>query len=253
MISIKSDYEIELLRKAGHIVYLTHKELEKHIKPGITTLELDNIASKFISSLGATASFKDYDGYPKSICTSINDEVVHGIPSKRKLKNGDIISIDIGACYKGYHGDSAWTYKVGSISKEKEYLMEHTKNALFEGLKQVKPGNHIQDIGRAIEKYANIHHLGIVRELVGHGVGTDVHEDPEVPNYDTGHKGPVLKKGMVIAVEPMLNLGEDDVLMLDDDWTIITADSSPSAHFEHTVVVTEEGYEILTGKGDNLE
>lgn len=253
MISIKSDYEIELLRKAGHIVYLTHKELEKHIKPGITTLELDNIASKFIGSLGATASFKDYDGYPKSICTSINDEVVHGIPSKRKLKNGDIISIDIGACYKGYHGDSAWTYKVGSISKEKEYLMEHTKNALFEGLKQVKPGNHIQDIGRAIEKYANIHHLGIVRELVGHGVGTDVHEDPEVPNYDTGHKGPVLKKGMVIAVEPMLNLGEDDVLMLDDDWTIITADSSPSAHFEHTVVVTEEGYEILTGKGDNLE
>lgn len=253
MINIKSDYEIELLRKAGHIVYLTHKELEKHVKPGITTLELDNIASKFISSLGATASFKDYDGYPKSICTSINDEVVHGIPSKRKLKNGDIISIDIGACYKGYHGDSAWTYKVGSISKEKEYLMEHTKNALFEGLKQIKPGNHIQDIGRAIEKYANIHHLGIVRELVGHGVGTDVHEDPEVPNYDTGHKGPVLKKGMVIAVEPMLNLGEDDVLMLDDDWTIITADSSPSAHFEHTVVVTEEGYEILTGKGDNLE
>ena len=253
MISIKSDYEIELLRKAGHIVYLTHKELEKHIKPGITTLELDNIASKFIGSLGATASFKDYDGYPKSICTSINDEVVHGIPSKRKLKNGDIISIDIGACYKGYHGDSAWTYKVGSISKEKEYLMEHTKNALFEGLKQIKPGNHIQDIGIAIEKYANIHHLGIVRELVGHGVGTDVHEDPEVPNYDTGHKGPVLKKGMVIAVEPMLNLGEDDVLMLDDDWTIITADSSPSAHFEHTVVVTEEGYEILTGKGDNLE
>ena len=253
MISIKSDYEIELLRKAGHIVYLTHKELEKHIKPGITTLELDNIASKFIESLEATASFKDYDGYPKSICTSINDEVVHGIPSKRKLKNGDIISIDIGACYKGYHGDSAWTYKVGSISKEKEYLMEHTKNALFEGLKQIKPGNHIQDIGLAIEKYANIHHLGIVRELVGHGVGTDVHEDPEVPNYDTGHKGPVLKKGMVIAVEPMLNLGEDDVLMLDDDWTIITADSSPSAHFEHTVVVTEEGYEILTGKGDNLE
>lgn len=253
MINIKSDYEIELLRKAGHIVYLTHKELEKHIKPGITTLELDNIASKFIGSLGATASFKDYDGYPKSICTSINDEVVHGIPSKRKLKNGDIISIDIGACYKGYHGDSAWTYKVGSISKEKEYLMEHTKNALFEGLKQIKPGNHIQDIGIAIEKYANIHHLGIVRELVGHGVGTDVHEDPEVPNYDTGHKGPVLKKGMVIAVEPMLNLGEDDVLMLDDDWTIITADSSPSAHFEHTVVVTEEGYEILTGKGDNLE
>lgn len=253
MISIKSDYEIELLRKAGHIVYLTHKELEKHIKPGITTLELDNIASKFIESLGAIASFKDYDGYPKSICTSINDEVVHGIPSQRKLKNGDIISIDIGACYKGYHGDSAWTYKVGSISKEKEYLMEHTKNALFEGLKQIKPGNHIQDIGLAIEKYANIHHLGIVRELVGHGVGTDVHEDPEVPNYDTGHKGPVLKKGMVIAVEPMLNLGEDDVLMLDDDWTIITADSSPSAHFEHTVVVTEEGYEILTGKGDNLE
>ena len=246
MINIKSDYEIELLRKAGHIVYLTHKELEKHIKPGITTLELDNIASKFIESLGATASFKDYDGYPKSICTSINDEVVHGIPSQRKLKNGDIISIDIGACYKGYHGDSAWTYKVGSISKEKEYLMEHTKNALFEGLKQIKPGNHIQDIGLAIEKYANIHHLGIVRELVGHGVGTDVHEEPDVPNFGKAGTGIVLKEGMVIAVEPMLNIGTPKVAILDDDWTIVTRDSMPSAHFEHTVVVTKDGYEILT-------
>ena len=252
MISIKSDREIELMRIAGKYLSDTFKYIEKYIETGVTTKRLDTLIHDYILSIGCVPSCLGYEGYPATACISINDEVVHGIPSKRKLKNGDIISIDIGACYKGYHGDSAWTYKVGNISKEKEYLMEHTKNALFEGLKQVKPGNHIQDIGKAIENYANLHHLGIVRELVGHGVGTDIHEEPEVPNYDTGHIGPVLKKGMVIAVEPMLNLGKDDVLMLDDDWTIITADSSPSAHFEHTVVVREEGYEILTGKGDNI-
>lgn len=249
MITIKSEREIELLREAGRLTYLTHKEVEKYIKPGITTKELDKIAEKFILSKGCTPSFKNYNGFPASICTSVNDEVVHGIPSNRKLKEGDIISVDIGVCYKGYHGDSAWTYPVGKISEEKQYLLEHTKKSLFEGLKEVKPGNKLGDICSAIGFYASKHNLGIVRELVGHGVGTNIHEDPEIPNYGTPNTGPVLKEGMVFAIEPMLNLGGDDVVMLDDDWTIVTEDYSPSAHFEHTVVVTSTGYEILT-RGD---
>ena len=246
MISIKSEREISLMKKAGNIVYKTHKYLEPYIKPGITTKELDKLAYDFIISQDATPSFLNYEGYPASICTSINEEVVHGIPSKRKLKNGDIIGIDIGACYKGYHGDSAWSYQVGSVSREKAYLLEHTEKALYEGLKQVKPGNRIGDISNAIETYAHNHKLGVVRELVGHGVGSHLHEDPEVPNFGKKGTGPVLKEGMVIAVEPMLNLGTADVAILDDDWTIVTMDEMPSAHFEHTVLVTKDGYEILT-------
>lgn len=247
MISIKSDYEIELLRCAGHIVYLTHKYLEDYIKPGITTKELDRLAEEFIISKGATPSFKGYNGFPGSICTSVNEEVVHGIPSNRVLHEGDIIGIDIGACYKGYHGDSAWSYAVGEISNKKKYLLEHTEKALYKGLEQIKPGARIGDISNAIETYANNHKLGVVRELVGHGVGSNIHEDPEVPNYGKKNTGPILKEGMVIAVEPMLNLGTRKVFMLDDDWTIITGDNKPSAHFEHTVVVTKDGYQILTG------
>lgn len=246
MINIKTSREIELLKIAGSIVGETHKYLIPYIKPGITTRELDALANKFIISKHATPSFKNYDGYPASICTSINEEVVHGIPSNRKLKEGDIISIDIGACYKGYHGDSAWTYKVGKVSKEKEYLMKHTEIALFEGLNTIKAGSRIGDIGNAIENYANEYKLGIVKELVGHGVGSDLHEMPDVPNYGRKGTGPILKEGMVIAVEPMLNLGTSDIYILDDDWTIITADNQPSAHYEHTVVVTKDGYEILT-------
>ena len=252
MINIKSDYEISLMRKAGNIVYRTHKYLEQYIKPGITTKELDKLAYDFIISQDATPSFLNYNGFPGSICTSVNDEVVHGIPSNRKLKNGDIIGIDIGANYKGYHGDSAWSYKVGSVSKEKEYLLEHTEKALFEGLKQVKPGNRIGDISNAIETYANAHNLGVVRELVGHGVGSNLHEEPDVPNYGKKGTGPLLKEGMTIAIEPMLNLGTHKIYILDDDWTIITRDGSPSAHFEHSVVVTKDGYRILTGD-DNFE
>ena len=252
MINIKSDYEISLMRKAGNIVYRTHKYLEPYIKPGITTKELDKLAYDFIISQDATPSFLNYNGFPGSICTSVNDEVVHGIPSNRKLKNGDIIGIDIGANYKGYHGDSAWSYKVGSVSKEKEYLLEHTEKALFEGLKQVEPGNRIGDISNAIETYANAHNLGVVRELVGHGVGSNLHEEPDVPNYGKKGTGPLLKEGMTIAIEPMLNLGTHKIYILDDDWTIITRDGSPSAHFEHSVVVTKDGYRILTGD-DNFE
>ena len=247
MISIKSEREIELLRIAGNIVHETRMYLIPFIKEGITTKELDTLAEEFIRSKGATPSFKGYDDYPASICTSINEEVVHGIPSKRKLRNGDIISIDIGACYKGYHGDSAWTFTVGEVSPKKKYLMEHTKASLFEGLKQIKPGNHIGDIGHAIQEYAEAHNLGVVRELVGHGVGTSVHEDPDVPNYGKAGTGSVLKEGMVLAIEPMITLGKRYVEILDDDWTIVTEDNSPAAHYEHTVVVTKDGVEILTG------
>lgn len=247
MITIKTEREIELLKIAGNIVYKTHKYLIPFIKEGITTLELDKLAEDFIRSQGATPSWHQ-ENFPGTICASINNQVVHGIPGDTKLKNGDIISIDIGACYKGYHGDSAWTYPVGEIDDEKKYLLEHTKESLFKGLEQIKPGNRVGDISHAIEEYATEHNLGVVKELVGHGVGTSVHEDPDVPNYGSAHSGPILKEGMVIAVEPMLNLGSADIYMLDDDWTIETDDGRPSAHFEHTVAVTKDGYQILTGE-----
>lgn len=248
MITIKSEREIALLRQAGNIVYQTHQYLKPYIKEGITTLELDHLAEEFIRSCDATPSFKGYNGFPGSICTSINDEVVHGIPDKRKLKNGDIISIDIGACYKGYHGDSAWTYPVGEVDEEKRYLMEHTEKALYQGLEVIKPGARIGDIGHAVETYAEKHNLGVVLELCGHGVGTKLHEAPDVPNYGVRGSGHKLKEGMVIAVEPMLNIGSPDIYMLENDWTIVTEDSRPSAHYEHTVVVTHDGYQILTGE-----
>ena len=248
MITIKSEREIELLKIAGNIVYQTHQYLKPFIKEGITTKELDKLAEDFIRSKDATPSFKGYEGFPSTLCTSINSEVVHGFPSDRKLKNGDIISIDIGACYKGYHGDSAWTYTVGEVDEKTKQLLEDTEKSLFVGLEQVKPGNRIGDIGYAIEQYARKHNLGVVRELCGHGVGTSVHEDPEVPNYGIPNTGPRLKEGMVIAVEPMLTLGSPKVFLHDNDWTVDTQDGSLSAHFEHTVVVTKDGYQILTGE-----
>ena len=246
MISIKTPREIELMKIAGEITGSTHNYLKQFIKPGVTTKELDQLAYDYIISRNATPSFKNYNGYPASICTSINEEVVHGIPGNRKLQTGDIISIDIGACYKGYHGDSAWTYPVGKISKEKEYLLKHTEEALLEGLSVIKEGARIGDIGHAVETSAQRHNLGVVKELVGHGVGKDLHEMPDVPNYGKENTGPILKAGMVIAVEPMLNFGTADIYLLDDDWTVITADDQPSAHFEHTVLITKDGYEILT-------
>ena len=199
MISIKSDHEIELLRIAGRIVYQTHQYLKPFIKEGITTLELDKLAEDFIRSQGATPSCKGYHGFPATLCTSINDEVVHGIPSKRKLKNGDIITLDICACYKGYHGDSAWTYKVGEVSKEVSDLMDETHEALFAGLSMVKPGNRIGDISNAVETVANKYHLGVVRELCGHGVGHELHEDPDIPNFGPPGRGPLIKEGMVFV------------------------------------------------------
>lgn len=247
MITIKSEREIELMKHAGYINYLTHKEVAKNIKPGISTKALNDIAHKFIVSNGCTPSFLNYEGYPASICISINDEVVHGIPSKRKIKDGDVVSIDIGVEYKGYHSDSANTYIVGKVSKEIEDLVNNTQKSLYEGLSVIKDGVKISDIGRKIENFAKINNLGVVRELVGHGVGTNIHEEPDVPNYYT-HDNTRLKSGMVIAVEPMLNLGTRHIYMEDDDWTIKTEDGLPSAHFEHTVLVTKDGYVILTGE-----
>ena len=236
------------MRKAGDIVYKTHMYLKDFIKPGITTKELNDLADDFIiNKCKSYPSFKGLYGFPGTICISVNEEVVHGIPSARKLKEGDLVKLDIGASYNGYHGDSAYTYPVGKVTSEEELLLRETKNALFKGIEQVKPGNRIGDISHAIEEHAKKYNLAIVEELCGHGIGNKVHEDPNVLNYGNPHEGPILKEGMVIAIEPMLNLGTKKIYMLDDDWTIITADNKKSAHFEHTVAVTKDGYEILTG------
>ena len=248
MVSIKTKEEIEKMKKAGHVNYLTHQYLKSLIKPGITTKYLNDEADKFIREHGGIPGFLNYEGFPGSICASVNEEVVHGIPDDRVLKEGDIISLDIGVVIDGFHSDSAWTYPVGEISKEKQDLLKYTEQALYEGLSQIKPGNRIGDISNAVEVYAEAHNLGVVKELVGHGVGTNLHEEPDVPNYGKKGTGPLLKEGMVIAVEPMLNYGSADIYMLDDGWTIVTDDDSPSAHFEHTVVVTKDGYKILTGE-----
>ncbi len=251
MISIKSKREIELMREAGVINYLTHEEVKKHLRVGIKTKELDKIAYKFITQNQARPSFLNYDGYPASICISINDEVVHGIPGERIIKDGDVVSIDIGVEKHGYHSDAARTYIVGSASKEVVDLVKNTELALYAGLQKIQEGAKIGDIGAAIEEFAHQHGLSVVEELVGHGVGTSIHEDPDVPNYGKAKTGVTLKAGMVIAVEPMLNLGSRYVYLHDDDWTISTDDGLPSAHFEHTVVVTKNGYEILTGEISN--
>lgn len=249
MISIKSEREIELMRHAGHINYLTHEEIKKHLKPGIKTEELDRIAYDFITKNDCVPSCLGFEGYPKSICISINDEVVHGIPGKRKIKEHDIVSIDLCVGYKGYHSDAARTYIIGTVSKEVEDLVENTKKALFEGLSKIKSGAKIGDISHAIESFATNHGLSVVEELVGHGVGTSIHEEPDVPNFGNANTGIILKEGMTIAVEPMLNLGSKHVCMTDqDDWVIVTEDGSLSAHFEHTVLVTKDGCEILTGE-----
>lgn len=247
MIFIKSDREIKLMKHAGYINYLTHLEVAKHIKIGITTKALNDIAHKFIIENDCTPSFLNYEGYPASICISVNDEVVHGIPSRRKLKDGDVVSIDIGVEYKGYHSDSAKTYVVGNSTQKVKDLVENTKKSLYEGLSVIKDGVKISDIGGKIEYFANEHGLGVVRELVGHGVGSHIHEEPDIPNYYTDDTTR-LKSGMVIAVEPMLNLGSRHIYMEEDEWTIKTEDGLPSAHFEHTVLVTKDGYVILTGE-----
>lgn len=254
MISIKSDREIEIMRKAGEIVALAHKAVKEAIQPGVSTLYLDEIAEKTIRSNNAIPSFKGYNGFPSSICASVNEVVIHGIPSKKIiLKDGDIISVDIGAIYNGYHGDSAMTHQVGNVSEEKKKLLEVTEKSLYIGLAQAKAGNRLSDISHAIEKYVLENGFSVVKEFTGHGVGRELHEDPAIPNYGEPGLGPILRKGMTLAIEPMVNMGVEGVKVLDDNWTTVTIDHQPSAHFEHSIVVTDTGYEILTKLGGNQD
>ena len=247
MLYRKSKYELKLLKAAGEIVALAHQAVKENVREGISTWELDKIVEDVIVKSHAIPTFKGYGGFPASICASINEQVVHGIPSKDViLKNGDIISVDIGATYHGFVGDSAWTYPVGEISEDVQNLLKYTEESLFAGISQMVPNNHLEDVSAAIEDVAKAHNLGIVREYGGHGVGTEMHEEPFLFNYRTGNPGPLLKSGIVIAIEPMLNLGGDKVHQLDDGWTVITDDKKPSAHFEHTVAVTDDGPLILT-------
>lgn len=242
----KSKFEVNLMKQAGNIVALVHAAMKEAVREGITTKELDEIAYKIIKSNKADPTFLGYHGFPGTICASINEQVVHGIPSNDVvLKNGDIISIDIGATYKGFVGDSAWTYAVGEISEEKKILLKATEESLFAGLEHMKSNDRLENVAGAIEDVAKKYNLGIVRQYGGHGVGREMHEDPFVFNYRTNNQL-ILQKGMTIAIEPMLNLGCDDVIVLDDEWTVVTKDKKASAHFEHTVHVTDDGPEILT-------
>lgn len=247
MIYRKSKYELKLLKAAGEIVAMAHEAVKDAVKEGVSTWELDQIVEDVIRKNKAIPTFKGYAGFPASICASINEQVVHGIPSKDViLKNGDIVSVDIGATYRGFVGDSAWTYPVGEISEDAKQLLIHTEESLFAGISKMVPNNYLQDVSAAIEDVAKANNLGIVREYGGHGVGTEMHEEPFLFNYRTGNQGPLLKSGIVIAIEPMLNLGCDEVYQLDDGWTVVTKDHKPSAHFEHTVAVTDDGPLILT-------
>jgi len=247
MIITKTPREIEMMRASGKIVALAHKTVKEHIKPGITTKELDTIIKDVIIAHGATPSFYGYNNFPANACISVNEEVVHGIPKNRMLKEGDIVSIDIGAKFKGYHGDSAWTYPVGTISKEAQHLLEVTEMSLYKGLEQAVVGNRVSDISHAIQTYAEAHNFTIVRELSGHGVGQNLHEDPHVVNFGPKGKGPRLKAGMTLAIEPMVNMGSRYVKTLSDNWTVVTRDKQYSAHFEHTIAITPDGAcEILT-------
>ena len=246
MINRKSREEIKRMRHAGHIVALVHKKMREVVEPGISTLELDNIAMKVIKENKAIPTFLGYNGFPASICTSINEKVVHGIPNEKEiLKEGDIIAIDVGATYGGMVGDSAWSYAVGKISKEKQKLMKATEEALFAGIAKMRPGNVLDDISGAIEDVAVSYGMGIVRNYGGHGVGHQMHEDPFLFNYRVGDKTPI-KQGYVIAIEPMLNLGCDDVFTEDDKWGVVTKDRMPSAHFEHTVLATDDEPILMT-------
>lgn len=246
-VSIKSAREIELMTEAGRILAIVHEEMEKALHPGMTTLEIDRIGEEVIRSYGCTPSFLNYNGYPASICVSVNDEVVHGIPTnKRILKEGDIVGLDAGVIYKGYHSDAARTHGIGEISKEASELIKTTKESFFEGIKYAREGNHLFEISAAIGRYAEERGYGVVRDLCGHGIGTKLHEAPEIPNYVMGRKGMKLRAGMTLAIEPMINVGDYRVRWLDDDWTVVTRDGSLSAHYENTVLITESEPKLLT-------
>ena len=246
-VTIKSTRERDLMREAGRILAITHEELAKAVRPGISTMDIDRLGEEIIRSYGCIPSFKNYNGYPASICVSVNDEVVHGIPSKKRiLQEGDIVSLDAGVIYKGFHSDAARTHAVGEISQEAEKLIEVTRQSFFEGIKYAKPGNHLNDISSAIAAYAEKFGYGVVRDLVGHGIGSHLHEDPEIPNFPQRRKGIKLQAGMTLAIEPMINAGRLDVEWLDDDWTVVTEDGSLSAHYENTILICDDGPEILS-------
>ncbi len=247
MISKKSNREIETMRQAGKITAMAMQAVGKAIKPGVSTMQLDKIAEEVIRSQGATPSFKGYGGFPASICTSHNDMIIHGIPSDKViLEEGDIISIDCGAYYKGYHGDHAWTFAVGNISEQAQELLDVTKKALFTGLNMVKAGNRIGDVSHAIGKFVSDNGYSVPIEYTGHGIGTHLHEEPAIPNFGHPNQGVLLKEGMTLAIEPMVHIGKPQTKVLQDNWAVVTKDGSLAAHFEHTVLVTNEGYEILT-------
>ena len=246
-VSIKSEREIQLMRESCKILAKVHEELGKVILPGISTKEIDVLAEKLIRSYDCIPNFLNYNGYPASVCVSVNEEVVHGIPTKQRiLKEGDIVSLDCGCIYKGYHSDAARTYAVGAVSKEVQQLMDVTKQSFFEGIKMAKAGNHLYDISNAIDAYVSQFGYGIVRDLVGHGIGTQLHEDPQIPNFAQKKRGLRLEPGMTLAIEPMINIGRADVEWLDDDWTVVTEDGSLSAHYENTILITDGEPEILT-------
>lgn len=246
-VTIKSTREIELMRAAGEILAKVHQNLGEELKPGMSTYEVDRLGEEMIRSYGCEPSFKNYQGYPASVCVSVNDEVVHGIPDKHHLlQEGDIVSLDIGVIYKGYHSDAARTHGIGTISEEASLLIQRTRQSFFEGMKYAKAGNHLHEISGAIGNYAEGFGYGVVRDLVGHGIGTHLHEEPEIPNFKQLRRGIKLRAGMTLAIEPMINAGRPDVDWMDDDWTVVTDDGSLSAHYENTVLITEGEPEILT-------
>lgn len=246
-VSIKNEMQIELMRKAGQLLAQVHEIMKNEIKEGMTTKDIDRIGEEAIRSFGCIPNFLNYNGYPASVCVSVNNEVVHGIPNDHRfIQDGDIVSLDCGLIYKGYHSDAARTIGVGNISEEAKRLIEVTKQSFFEGIRFAKPGNHLVDIARGIQGYVEMNGFSVVRDLCGHGIGTALHEDPEILNYVTRKRGIRLRKGMTLAVEPMVNAGDYDVWWMDDDWTVVTEDDSLSAHYENTIAITEEGCEILT-------
>lgn len=246
MITTKSPREIEYMREAGRIVALAHEAIKPYMVEGTTTKQIERICEETIRKHHATPSFKGLYGFSAAVCTSVNSTLVHGIPSNTKLKNGDIISVDIGACYHGYHGDSAWTYAIGEVDEKTRDLMRVTHDALFVGLSHAKAGNHLSDISHAIGEYVIAHGYSIPSDYTGHGIGTQVHEDPSVPNFGPAGRGVILKEGMTIAVEPMVHAGKPQTRTLKDGWSVVSKDGSNTAHYEHTIVITKDGYEILT-------
>lgn len=246
MIFLKSDRELDYMRDAGKIVAKAHRELAKATKPEVTTQELDTLAENIITSEGAEPAFKGYHGFPATICASVNEEVVHGIPGLRKLKNGDIVSIDIGAIINGYYGDAAQTNPVGEIDAQLQNLLDVTEQSLAKGIEQAVINNRISDISHSIQEFVENNGYSVVRDYVGHGIGKNMHEEPQIPNFGKPGRGPRMHEGVTLAIEPMVNMGTYHVETLEDDWTVVTKDRKPSAHFEHTVAVTEDGPEILT-------